>query len=321
MRVSRNAKVWIALWVVYIIWGSTYLGIELAGETMPPLFAAGVRFILAGVLMVGFVAWRRGVATLRLTRHEILASIVVGLLLPGGNALLFVAEREVPIGLASLIIASIPLWVMLMRLAARERLDRIGVASLVIGFTGIAVLVRPGGGAGSLPYLLCAVAAAFMWALGSFLSPRLPVPKDAFAATAAEMLAGGIALMIVALAIYSPHELDPSQYSARSIAGLWYLIVFGSLLGYSAYAWLLANAPLGQVATYAYVNPVVAIALGAIFLNEAITLRIVIGAALVLASVAIVVRRESRPEIATEEAFSAGAARPAATPSPQEPSP
>ena len=312
MRVSHNAKVWIALWVVYIIWGSTYLGIELAGETMPPLFAAGVRFIIAGLLMVGFVAWRRGRAPLRPTRRELAAAAVVGLLLPGGNALLFIAETQVPIGLASLIIASVPLWVMVMRLVARERLDLIGTVSLVIGFAGIAILVRPGGGSGSLLYLLLTIVAAFMWALGSFLSPRLPVPRDAFAATAAEMLAGGIVLTIVALAVYSPNELDPSHYSARSIFGLWYLIVFGSLLGYSAYAWLLANAPLGQVATYAYVNPVVAIALGAIVLDESITLRIIAGAALVLVSVAIVVRRESRPEIEAAGEASTGACAPLA---------
>jgi drug/metabolite transporter (DMT)-like permease len=319
MRVGHNAKVWIALWVVYIIWGSTYLGIELAGETIPPLFAAGVRFILAGLLMVGLVAWRRGRGPLRLTGREIAASAVVGLLLPGGNALLFIAEKQVPIGLASLIIASIPLWVVLMRLAARERLDAVGVVSLVIGFAGIAVLVRPGGGSGSLLYLLCAVVAAFMWALGSFLSPRLPVPADAFAATAAEMLAGGIALTIVALVVYTPHELSPSHYSGRSIFGVWYLILFGSVLGYSAYAWLLANAPLGQVATYAYVNPVVAIALGAIFLDESISLRIVVGAALVLLSVAIVVRRESRGEIAAEgETFAGAAAAPRPSASPRE---
>jgi drug/metabolite transporter (DMT)-like permease len=320
MRVSRNAKVWIALWVVYIIWGSTYLGIELAGETMPPIFAAGVRFILAGLLMVGLVAWRRGREPLRLTPRELGSAAVVGLLLPGGNSLLFIAEKQVPIGLASLIIASIPLWVVLLRLAARERLDLTSVASLVIGFAGIAVLVRPGGGHGSLVYLLLTVLAAFLWAVGSFLSPRLAVPKDTFAATAAEMLCGGVVLTVVALFVYSPHELSPAHYSGRSIFGLWYLILFGSVLGYSAYAWLLANAPLGQVATYAYVNPVVAIALGAIFLNESISLRIIVGAALVLVSVAIVVRRESRPEVAAEgEAFSGGAAGAGPrSPSPQE---
>jgi drug/metabolite transporter (DMT)-like permease len=308
--VSRNAKIWIALWTVYIVWGSTYLGIELAGETMPPFFAAGVRFLIAGTLMLGIVAWRRGTGVLRLTKAEAVSSIVVGLLLPGANSLLFLTERQVPIGLASLIIAAIPLWVVLLRLAARERPDLISATGLVVGFAGIALLVRPGGGSGSLAYLLLTVLGSFLWAFGSFLSPRLPVPRDAFAATAYEMLAGGAVLMTVALLSYSPSELNPAHYSARSIFGLWYLIIFGSLIGYSAYAWLLANAPIGQVATYAYVNPVIAIALGAIVLGESITWRIVGGALLIIAAVAIVVRRESREELAVGEAVFSGAASP-----------
>jgi drug/metabolite transporter (DMT)-like permease len=306
--VSRNAKIWIALWTVYIVWGSTYLGIELAAETMPPFFAAGVRFLIAGLLMLAIVAWRRGSGVLRLTKAEAAASAVVGLLLPGANALLFVTERQVPIGLASLIIASIPLWVVLLRLAAHERPDLVSVAGLVVGFAGIALLVRPGGDSGSLGYLLLTVLGAFMWAFGSFLSPRLPVPRDAFAATAYEMLAGGAVLMAIALVVYSPHEFDPANYSARSIFGLAYLIVFGSLVGYSAYAWLLANAPLQQVSTYAYVNPVIAIALGAIVLGESITWRIVGGALLIIAAVAIVVRRESKEDVAVEGAGFSGTA-------------
>src|SRR5213592_2570137 len=126
--VSHKAKIWIALWTVYIVWGSTYLGIELAAETMPPFFGAGTRFLIAGTLMLGLVAWRRGVAALRLTWAEAGASAVVGLLLPGANALLFVTERQVPIGLASLIIAAVPLWVLLLRFAARERPDLVSVA-------------------------------------------------------------------------------------------------------------------------------------------------------------------------------------------------
>lgn len=291
---SRNAKIWIALWVVYVIWGSTYLGIELAGETMPPTFAAGVRFTLAGALLLGFIAWRKGRIALRLSRAEVASSAVVGLLLPGANSLLFITERQVPIGLASLIIASIPLWVLVLRLAARERPDLISVLGLVIGFAGIVVLVRPGGGSGSLAYLLLTVLAAAMWAVGSFFSPRLRVPRDAFVATGFEMLIGGLVLLAIGLAVARPHELDPATYSARSIFGVAYLIVFGSILGYSAYVWLLANAPIGLVSTYAYVNPVIAIALGVIVLGEDITLRIVAGAVLVLAAVAIVVRRESR---------------------------
>ena len=236
----------------------------------------------------------------------------MGVLLPGSNSLLFLTERQVPIGLASLIIAAIPLWVVLLRFAARERPDLISVTGLVVGFAGIALLVRPGGGSGSLFYLLLTVLGSFVWAFGSFLSPRLPVPGDAFAATAYEMLAGGAVLMTASLIAYSPHQLNPAHYSARSFFGLAYLIVVGSLIGYSAYAWLLANAPLGQVATYAYVNPVVAIALGAIVLDESITLRIIAGAALVLVSGAIVVRRESRPEIEAAGEASTGACAPLA---------
>jgi drug/metabolite transporter (DMT)-like permease len=292
--VSRRAKVWIALWTVYIIWGSTYLGIELAGETMPGLFAAGVRFTLAGLLMLGFIAWRRGASALRATRAELLAAAVVGLLLPGANSLLFITEQEVPIGLTSLIIASIPLWVLLLQLAARERPDLVSSLGLIVGFGGIVLLVKPGGGSGSLGYLLLTVAAAFMWALGSFLAPRIPVPRDALVATGYEMLAGGLVLLVVGTAAASPSELDPSSWSARSVLGLVYLITFGSIVGYSAYSWLLANAPLGQVSTYAYVNPVVAIALGVIVLDESLTLRIVVGALLILVSVAIVLRREAR---------------------------
>ena len=290
---SRQAKIWIALWAVYIIWGSTYLGIELAAETIPGTFAAGVRFMAAALLLLGAIAWRRGGRPLRLTRAELASCAVVGLLLPGANSLLFITEDEVPIGLTSLIIAAIPLWVLPFRLVARERPDLTATIGLVVGFGGIALLVRPGGGSGSLAYLLLTVLASFLWAVGSFLSPRLAVPRDALVATAYEMLAGGAVLLVIGLLAADPSELDPAGYSARSIFGLAYLVLLGSIVGYSAYAWLLANAPIGQVSTYAYVNPVVAIALGAIVLDEAITVRIVAGALLILLAVAVVIRRES----------------------------
>ena len=280
--VSTGAKIWIALWVVYIVWGSTYLGIELAGETMPGIFAAGVRFTTAGLLMLGFVAWRHGLPRLRLRRAELASAAVVGLLLPGANSVLFITEQKVPIGLTSLIIASIPLWVLLLQLSAREKPDIISTIGLVVGFAGIVLLVHPGSDTGPLGYLLLTVLAAFMWALGSFLSPRMRVPRDALVATGYEMLAGGVALTVIGSIAYSPSELDPSSWSGRSVFGLVYLIVFGSLLGYSAYVWLLANAPIAKVSTYAYVNPVVAIALGVIVLDESVTVRIVAGALLIL---------------------------------------
>ena len=200
-----------------------------------------------------------------------------------------------PIGLTSLIIASVPLWMLMLRLAAGERPDRVATLGLLVGFAGIAVLVRPGGGSGPLGYLLLTVVAAVAWAVGSFLSPRLAVPKDALVASGYETFIGGVVLAVIGLATTSSSDLDPSGWSERSILGLVYLILVGSVVGYTAYAWLLGNAPLGQVATYAYVNPVVAIALGVIVLDEKLTLRVVLGALLILAAVAIVVKRESEP--------------------------
>jgi drug/metabolite transporter (DMT)-like permease len=293
--VSHRAQVWVALWTVYIVWGSTYLGIELAGESIPGLFGAGVRFTLVGLIVFGLVIWRRGLRALKVRRAELASAALVGLLLPGANSILFVTEQKVPIGLTSLIIASVPLWVLLFRLSAGERPDRIASLGLLVGFAGIVVLVRPGGGSGPLGYLLLTVVAAISWALGSFLSPRIPVPRDALVATGYETLVGGLVLTAIGLATTSPSDLDPSGWSSRSIFGLVYLILVGSVVGYTAYAWLLANAPIGQVSTYAYVNPVVAIALGVIVLDETVTARIVAGAVLILIAVAIVVRRESEP--------------------------
>jgi drug/metabolite transporter (DMT)-like permease len=187
----------------------------------------------------------------------------------------------------------VPLWVLLFRLAAGERPDRIASLGLLVGFAGIVLLVRPGGGSGPLGYLLLTVLAAISWAFGSFLSPRIPVPKDALVATGYETLIGGLVLTVIGLATTSASELDPSGWSTRSVFGLVYLILVGSVVGYTAYAWLLANAPIAQVSTYAYVNPVIAIALGVIVLDETITARIIAGAVLILIAVAIVVRRES----------------------------
>jgi drug/metabolite transporter (DMT)-like permease len=289
--VRKGAKVWVALWVVYIVWGSTYLGIELASETMPGIFAAGIRFTIAGLLMLAFLAWRYGLPSLRVSRAALAACAVVGLLLPGANSILFITERKVPIGLTSLIIASVPLWVLLLRLSVRERPDLVSTIGLVVGFGGIVLLVHPDTDTGPLGYLLLTVLAAFMWALGSFLSPRIPLPRDVLVATGYEMLAGGLVLTVIGLFAAGSGELDPSSWSARSIFGLVYLIVFGSLLGFSAYVWLLANAPITKVSTYAYVNPVIAIALGVIVLDESVTMRIVAGALLILVSVAIVLRR------------------------------
>jgi drug/metabolite transporter (DMT)-like permease len=283
------AKVWIALGTVYVLWGPTYLGIELTGETIPPLFAVGARFLAAASLMFGLTAWRRGLRGLRIRPRELAACAVVGALLPGTNAVLFVAERHVPTGLSALIIGSVPLWLVVFRSATLDRPPRAARTGVMVGFCGLVLLVRPGGGA-PLWALLLLVLSSVMWATGSFLSGKLPLPADSFASTSYEMLCGGLILLPIGLTTTHPHF---SQFSERSVGGFFYLVTFGSVVGYTAYVWLLDNAPLGTVATYAYVNPVVAVALGAIVLHESLTWTIGVGAALVLACVAVVVRKES----------------------------
>ena len=287
---SHKGKLWTALVTVYVIWGSTYLGIAYAGETIPPLFAASTRFITAGALMAGVVHLRGG--SLRVSRRALVSCVLVGALLPGANAVLFVAERNVPTGLASLIIASVPLWIVVLRLAGRERLPWPVLAGVGIGFAGVAVLAHPSGGAKLWGIGLC-VLSALMWSTGSVLSARLTMPADPFAATTYEMLAGG--LLMLPFSLFTVHHLSPST---TSILGWIYLVTFGSIVGYTAYSWLLANAPLGLVSTYAYVNPVVAIVLGVAFRGESLTWRLLVGAAIVVAAVALVVRQE--PPSATQ---------------------
>jgi drug/metabolite transporter (DMT)-like permease len=290
--VTPKARVWTALVTVYLVWGSTYLGIYYAGRTIPPLFAASTRFITAGLLMTGIVLARGG--TLRASRRALGTCVLVGILLPGANSVLFFAERNVPTGLASLLIASVPLWVAVLRLT-RERLPWQVLAGVGIGFAGVAVLAQPSGGAKWWGVALCFLSAT-MWATGSFFSARLEMPADPFAATALEMLVGGFVMLPFSL--FTIHHFSPS---GGSIAGWIYLVIMGSIVGYTAYVWLLANAPLGMVSTYAYVNPIVAITLGVIFRGEHLSWRLAIGAVIVVAAVALVVRREPADAPAPEE--------------------
>jgi drug/metabolite transporter (DMT)-like permease len=217
-------------------------------------------------------------------------------LLPGANAVLFFAERNVPTGLASLIIASVPLWLVVLRLAGRERLPWQALAGVGVGFAGVAVLAQPSGGAKSWGIALC-VLSALMWSTGSFLSSRLAMPADPFAAASYEMFAGGLIMLPISLFTLQ----DGLHPSTSSIIGWIYLVTFGSIVGYTAYTWLLANAPLGIISTYAYVNPVVAITLGVVFRGEDLTWRLLIGAAIVVVAVATVVRQEPSARTTREE--------------------
>ncbi len=286
-----SSRAWLALWTVYIVWGSTYLGIELAGETIPPLFAAGLRFTAVGILLTSWMLIRHGTTPFRLGWPTVGSTILCGVLLIGANALLFVAERRVPIGLAALIFASVPLWLVVFRSLTGDRPARASLAGTVFGFVGVAVLLRPGGDA-TVTGVLIVVCSALMWALGTFLSSKLPMPRDAVTTAGIQGLAGGLLLIPVGALVSDGESFNPADWSTRSLFGLLYLIVVGSIVGYTAYVWLVANVPLGTVATYAYVNPLVAITLGLVILNEVVTWQIVAGAAVILTSVAVVIRNE-----------------------------
>ena len=285
-------KVWTGLWIVYLVWGSTYLAIRVMVETVPPLLGAGVRFAVAGAVMLAVLSLRRRVKP---TRAQLLSALAVGLLLPGANAVVTVAEQEVPSNLAALLIASVPLWVLLMRRAAGEQVSRAGIAAVLVGLAGVALLLQPGEqseGASLLALGACVFAAA-MWASGSFASPRLRLPGDPLVSTGWQMLLGGLVITATGLAVGEASEVDVEAFSVRSVVALAYLVVFGSWLAFTAYAWLLQNAPISRVATYAYVNPVVAIVLGFLILDEVVTPVTIVGAAIIVVSVALVTRIES----------------------------
>ena len=285
-------KVWSALWIVYIVWGSTYLAIALMVETIPPLLGAGTRFMLVGLILLPILAWRKGGQVWRPTRNELLSAGFVGLMLPGANAVISVAQKTVPSGLAALLVASIPLWVILLRRATGEKISWQSLGAVLVGFGGLVLLLKPEGEATLIGLLAC-VFAAFMWALGSFSSPRISLPRDPLVSTAWQSLLGGIAVFASGVLTGELGDVHPGEWSARSVGGLLYLITFGSLLAYSSYAWLQQNAPISKVSTYAYVNPVVAIALGWLILNESITPLTLLGAGIIVASVALVIRVES----------------------------
>jgi drug/metabolite transporter (DMT)-like permease len=285
-------RVWTGLWIVYIVWGSTYLAIRVMVETVPPLLGAGARFTLAGGVMLAFLAVHRSV---RPTRAQVLSALLVGALLTGANAVITVAEQDVPSALAALLVASIPLWVIVLRRGVGEPIGAPTVAAVLVGFVGVALLVKPGeqSGEATVVGLAACVFAAFMWASGSFASPRLRLPRDPLVSTGWQMLLGGLVCTTAGLVAGEAPEVDPGAFSARSVIAFAYLVVFGSWLAFTAYAWLLQNAPISKVSTYAYVNPVVAIVLGWLILDEVITPITLIGAAIIVVSVAMVVRIET----------------------------
>ena len=290
--------VWLCLGIVYVVWGSTYLAIRVAVETMPPLLMGAARFGVAGLLLYA-VARARGADSIRtLSRSQLAACWLVGsLLAAGGNGVVNVAEQYIPSSLAALVIASVPLWVVVMRRVTGDSVPMLTLASVGVGFCGVALLLLPGGGAreghdDTLGFVLV-VCAAFSWALGSFTSRRVSLPGNALLSTAVQMAGGGLTLLFAGLVLGEAGDVHPGRFSLDSLLAFAYLILIGSLVAYTAYVWLLQNAPISKVTTYAYVNPMIAIFLGWSILSENVTATTLAGAAVIVCSVAVTVRRES----------------------------
>ena len=255
-----------------------------------------MRHLLAGLLLSLWLVARHRREAFRIDRAQLGGAALVGmLLLAGGNGLVVLAERTVPSGLTALIVASVPLWIVLFRLVAGDRMALSLIGGVLAGFAGVAILVVPRGASGEVDPLglFMVIGASISWALGTFASPRLRTPRDPLASTAVQMLAGGALLVVSAVATGEPGRADPATFSTASLLAMAYLVVFGSLVAFSAYTWLLQHAPVSVVATYAYVNPVVAVLLGAVVLNEVVTPSMLIGAAIILAAVAFIVSRSA----------------------------
>jgi drug/metabolite transporter (DMT)-like permease len=296
-RPSR-AKIVLAFGVVYILWGSTFLAIRYAVQTIPPFWMAGTRFLLAGSMMYAFMRWRGTPPPVR--KHWLAAAAVGALLLVGGNGSLVWAEQRVPSGLAAILLAMIPLWMVLLdsfRKSGPKLTVRVA-GGLLIGLAGIVILVGPARlwGSSRVDILGASVLmfSAFCWAVGSLYSRGAKLPPSPFLAAAMEMLAGGAMLIVLGLLVESG-QLHWRTISLRSTAGLFYLVAMGSLLGFTAYIWLLRVVSTSRVATYGYVNPVVAVFLGWGVGGESISARELLATAIIVAAVALILSHRPQP--------------------------
>lgn len=298
-----KTKTWIALIALYIVWGSTYLGIKVAIETIPPFFHAGLRFLISGIILV---VWQRSAGQSMPTRKQWISTAIIGnLLLLGGNGLVSWAEQFIPSGIAALIIGSVPIFLVIGE-AIRPggvKPNWQAILGIVIGFVGIYVLVGPSKNADGMVLNVFGVAALLiacvLWTFGSIYSKNAELPRSVLMSTGAQMLMGSIGLFIVSGLTGELGGWDATAVSARSIYGLLYLIFIGSLIGFVAYGWLLQNAPISLVATYAYVNPIVAVLLGYWLGNEALEPRIWLATAIIIGSVMFINSR-SKPQVRKE---------------------
>lgn len=290
-------RIVLAFAAIYIIWGSTYLAIRFAVETIPPFLMAGMRFVIAGSIMY---AWARLSGVKKPVLIEWRSAAIIGIaLLMFSNGGVTWSEQRVASGVAALIVATVPLWIVLMQWLFHNGCppSRRMAAGLVIGFLGVLWLIGPDQLLGHRTIDLTGVAvllvACFSWSNGSLYSRKAKLPSSQILATAMEMICGGVALLLVALVSGEFQRFAPAAVSTRSFLSLAYLVVFGSIIGFTAYVWLLRNAAPTRVATYAYVNPVIAIALGAIFANEQINSHILVSAATIIFAIVLIITSQT----------------------------
>lgn len=293
-----RAKIVLAFAAIYVIWGSTYLAIRVAIQTMPPFCMAGVRFVVAGALLYAWMRWR-GTPPPQ-SRHWLAATPVGALLLVGGNGGLVWAEQRVPSGLSAILLGMIPLWLVLLD-SLRPRgpaLTPRMTAGLLTGLAGIAVLVGPahlwGSSRMDLAGASALMASAFCWAVGSLYSRTARLPDSPFLAAAMQMLTGG-ALLLVLGGLFERGQLHWCSISFPSVAAVLYLVVFGSLLGFTAYIWLLHVVPTSRVATYGYVNPMVAVFLGWSLGGESVSVRELLATVIIISAVMLILFHQQPP--------------------------
>ncbi len=295
ISVKRSTGIALALGTIYLLWGSTYLGIRFAIETIPPYLMSGIRFLTAGLIL--YTIFRIREREKPQLKHWRSAAIIGGFLLLGGNATVAWAEQRVPSGIASLVIATMPLWIVLLDWLwqKRDRPDGRVIAGLALGFAGMTVLVSQGSGDGApgvdLIGVTALLGAAILWATGSLYSRGAPLPKSPLLGIGMQMICGGLLVVCAGLLGGEAGRLDVAAISLTSWIAWGYLAVFGSMIGFSCYLWLMKVAPAEKVATYAYVNPVIAVFLGWAFAGEDITLQTLVASALIIASVVLIINR------------------------------
>jgi drug/metabolite transporter (DMT)-like permease len=290
MAARYGVRVWLALMTVYLVWGSTFIALAIAVRDLPPFLAMAARHLVAGGLLIAIALPRGDRASDRIGRSQIMAAFVFGgLLFVTGHGALAWAQQTVPAGVAALLVGTIPIWMALFdRAAFGRRLQRSAYAGIALGFAGLAFLFDPFG-EGSVDRFgaLVIVLSAMCWAAGSLYSRGAPLPRRPMVSAGLASLCGGV--LLTGYSILSG-EIGEAEWTQDATLALGYLIVMGSLVGFSTYVWLLRSAPTSLVSTYAYVNPIVAVVLAWALLGEAITLQMVVAGAAVLVSVATIVR-------------------------------